>query len=231
MSYTDISLSQLQLTAVCRFGGDLASGNTASATVSSEQTLLERVKAGIAGVGKSFMIDTWLARQTPAKVLPILHKVIEAAKDEFADAVANGGGIYAVGYCIGGRFLLQLGGEHTDESQTQPKDDEEEQAVPVTKGPYIKAGAVAHAAQVTPSDLATLKVPTLLICVENDPLFPAEVRESGVEALEKARIEHELKVYPEVPHGFAVVGDYVDPQIKLAQQQAYAQMLGWLQAH
>jgi dienelactone hydrolase len=193
--------------------------------------LLERVKAGIADVGKSFMIDTWLARQTPEKVLPILHKVIEAAKDEFADAIANGGGIYAVGYCVGARYLLLLGGEHEDHNATQAKDDEEEQAVPPPKGPYIKVGAIAHAAQVTPKDLASLKIPTLMICVENDPLFPAEVRQDGVETLEKGGIEHEVKVYPEVPHGFAVVGEYADPQIKEAQQQAYSQMLGWLHSH
>lgn len=42
-----------------------------------------------AETSKSFMIDMWLARQTPEKVLPIIHKVIEAAKAEFADAVAK----------------------------------------------------------------------------------------------------------------------------------------------
>jgi len=219
------------LTGNHRFGGDLAPGNKASTVATAELSLLERVKAGIADVGKSFMIDTWLARQTPEKVLPILHKVIEAAKDEFADAIANGGGIYAVGYCVGARYLLLLGGADDDETQDQSNYDEEEQAVPAPKGPYIKAGAIAHAAQVAPMDLANLKVPTLLICVENDPLFPSEIRQGGVEALEKGNIKHELKVYPEVPHGFAVVGEYADPKIKEAQQQAYTQMLGWLQAH
>jgi len=44
-------------------------------------------------------------------------------------------------------------------------------------------------------------------------------------------VEHEVKIYPGVPHGFAVLGDYEDPKIKEAQQQAFGEMLGWLQAH
>jgi dienelactone hydrolase len=49
--------------------------------------------------------------------------------------------------------------------------------------------------------------------------------------LAKAGVEHEVKVDPGGPHGFAVRGDYADSKIKDAQQQAFAEMLGWLQAH
>jgi dienelactone hydrolase len=176
----------------------------------------------------------WLARHTPEKVLPILHKVIEAAKEEFADAISNGGGIYALGYCFGARYALILAGENNDGEyfgQTAPKSDEEEQAVPAKRSPIVKAAAVAHGTQITPDDISNVKVPVAIICVENDPLFPDEVRQAGTEALAKAGIEHEVKVYPEVPHGFAVLGDYNDPKIKEAQQSAFGQMLGWLQGH
>jgi dienelactone hydrolase len=96
-----------------------------------------------AETAKSFMIDMWLARHTAEKVLPVLNKVIEGAKEEFADAVANGGGVYAVGYCFGGKYVLLLAGEHPDTvawGQT-PKDEEEGV---VKHGPTIKAGALAH---------------------------------------------------------------------------------------
>lgn len=43
--------------------------------------------------------------------MPILQRVIAAAKEEFADSVAYGGGIYAVGYCFGGKYVLLLGAE------------------------------------------------------------------------------------------------------------------------
>ncbi len=89
------------------------------------------------------MIDMWLARQTPEKVLPLLHKVIESAKEEFADAVANGGGIYAVGYCFGGRYVLVLAGEQPDTVMWGQAVKDEEAGV-VKSGPLIKAGALAH---------------------------------------------------------------------------------------
>jgi len=144
----------------------------------------------------------WLARHTPEKVLPRLLKVIESAKEEFADAIANGGGIYAVGYCVGAKYTLLLAGEHIDSSfwPESMAGDVKEQGV-VKQGPLIKAGAIAHAAQVTPDDIAAVKAPVFLICVENDPLFPHEVLQAGIESLEKNQVVHEVKIYPEVPHG------------------------------
>lgn len=98
---------------------------------------------GFADTAKSFLLDMWLARQTPEKVLPLLHKVIEGAKEEFADAVSNGGGVYAVGYCFGGKYVLLLGSELPDTiAQGQATVDEEKGVV--KSGPQIKAGAIAH---------------------------------------------------------------------------------------
>lgn len=84
----------------------------------------------------------WLARQTPEKVLPVLRKVIAGAKEEFADAVANGGGVYAVGYCFGGKYVLLLGSELPDFGHRRAIQDEERDAT--LSAPLIKAGAVAH---------------------------------------------------------------------------------------
>jgi len=44
-------------------------------------------------------------------------------------------------------------------------------------------------------------------------------------------IDHEVKVYTGVPHGFAVVGEYENPKIQEAQKSAFEQMVGWLKAH
>jgi dienelactone hydrolase len=175
----------------------------------------------------------WLARHTPEKVLPLLHRVVAAARDEYADAVAAAGGIYAVGYCFGARYALMLGAPQRAEEDPAAGGEDVEAAAgkPADGPPLVKAAAVAHGTQIALADLAGLAVPTCLICVENDPLFPDEVRVAGVEALEKAGVEHEVKVYPEVPHGFAVYGDYEDAAIREAQRTAYGQMLGWIQSH
>ena len=76
-----------------------------------------------------------------------------------------------------------------------------------------------------------MKVPTSVVAVEGDPLFPDEVRDAGKKDMEERGLEHELDVYPGVPHGFAVTGNYEDQKIAEAQKKAFTQMLGWLKAH
>lgn len=203
-----------------------------SATYQEEKdpSLIEQVKLRAAETAKSFLIDMWLARQTPEKVLPIIHKVIDAAKDEFADAVANGGGIYSVGYCFGGRMTLLLAGEKPDTVAWGQQVKDEEAGV-VKKGPYIKAGAIAHATLVSKEDFEGTKSPLAFICVENDQLFDEEVREYGEKYLKEHNVESEFKTYLGVPHGFGVVGEYEDAKIKAAQVEAFDQMLAWLKAH
>ncbi|PNY24817.1 Protein AIM2 [Tolypocladium capitatum] len=206
------------------FAGDTAPAATAIADDST--SLLEQVKLKAVEVTKSFMIDMWLARVTADKVMPVLHRVIDAAREQYADAVKQGDGIYAVGYCVGGRFVLLLAKDAQEEQQGG-----DEESGMVKKGPYIKAGAVAHAASVIPDDFKNLKVPLSLVCVEDDPLFPNAVRSAGEDAMSGANLEHEVQVYPGVPHGFAVVGAYPDSYIGDAQATAYEQMLKWIQSH
>lgn len=195
-----------------------------------DPSIIEQIKMRAAETAKSFLIDMWLARQTPEKVLPILHKVMDAAKDEFADAVANGGGIYSVGYCFGGRMTLLLAGEKPDTVMWGQQVKDEEAGV-VKKGPYIKAGAIAHATLVTREDFEGTKSPLAFICVENDQLFADEIKEHGEKHLKENNIECEFKTYSGVPHGFGVVGEYEDAKIKVAQAEAFDQMLAWLDSH
>ncbi|PFH60252.1 hypothetical protein XA68_11239 [Ophiocordyceps unilateralis] len=200
---------------------DLFDGDTApvaTAITDDSASLLDRFKIKAVEVTKSFMIDMWLARITPDKVMPVLHRVIDAARERFADSVNGGGGIYAVGYCVGARFVLLLSREIRDRYAA-------------SRGPHIKAGAIAHPASVVPDDFRHIKVPLSWVCIEDDPLFPDEVRSAGEKALSDANLEHEVKVYPGVPHGFAVVGAYADASIDDAQATAYDQMLNWIQEH
>ncbi|KAI9810390.1 MAG: hypothetical protein M1827_006276 [Pycnora praestabilis] len=199
-----------------QFAGDPApnSSTNPNATHETNPSLIEQVKFRAAETAKSFMIDMWLARQTPEKVLPLLHKVIEAAKEEFADAVASGGGVYAVGYCFGGKYVLVLGGEHPDTVMWGQAAKDEEQGV-VKSGPLIKAGAVAHATSVTKDDIESLKAPITMACVENDQLFPDEIREEGRKYLNTNKIVHQIEIYNDVPHGEPPVAPHEEPLLKL----------------
>jgi dienelactone hydrolase len=146
-----------------QFKGDAAPNSKAMAFSAEEAqgsssisgpSILEQVKLRAVETAKSFMVDMWLARQTPEKVLPILTKVLETARDEYADAVAHGEGIYAVGYCFGGKYVVMLAGEHDNNGDGGG-----------TATIQIKAGAVAHATLVTREDLAAVRAPLTLVCV------------------------------------------------------------------
>ena len=219
----------------CGFGGDPAPSTTTTTTsASAEQhpSIIEQIKLGVAGVAKSFTIDMWLARHTPEKVLPILHRVITSVKEEFADAVANGGGIYAVGYCFGAKYVLLLGSDlHQDVAQGQRAPESEAEEGMVKQGPQIKCGAIAHGTQISKEDMAGAEVAMCVVAVEDDPMFPDRVRNEGLEAMKAKGLKHEFKVYTDVPHGFAVLGDYADQTIVEKQGEAFQQMLGWLKGH
>ncbi|OAA68119.1 dienelactone hydrolase family protein [Niveomyces insectorum RCEF 264] len=220
---------------------------TAGDAGQSSSSFLDLFKTKAVETVKSFLIDMWLARHTEAKVLPILRHVLEASRDEFADAVSSGDGVYAVGYCFGGRYVLLLAGDNLDgtaapapavaaagATNTAVVDEDVEATAgtkPLGPGPWIKAGALAHATLVSPDDFQGLQAPISMVCVENDPMFPDAVRTAGEDYLSKHHVEHEVQVYPGVPHGFAVVGDYAEETIKTAQATAFEQMLSWLNAH
>ncbi|EMC96020.1 hypothetical protein BAUCODRAFT_34785 [Baudoinia panamericana UAMH 10762] len=215
-----------------QFGGDAAPTTTTSVAADENPSLIEQVKLGMATVAKSFTIDMWLARHTPEKVLPILMKVLDAVKEEFADAVANGDGIYAVGYCFGAKYVLLLGAElHRDVAAGQRAPEAEAEEGMVKQGPRIKCGAIAHGTLIGKEDLEGVSVPMCVVAVKDDPLFLDHVRDEGKKAMESKGLKHEVRVYEGVPHGFAVLGDYADAKIVEAQKEAFGQMLAWLKGH
>lgn len=191
------------------FGGETAPGGKEAYVADNSVSLLEQVKLKAVEIAKSFLIDMWLARVTEAKIMPILHKVIEAAHEEYADAIKHGEGIYAVGYCVGGRYVLLL-------AKGTQEDGNDEEAGMMKAGPYIKAGALAHAASVTPDDFKNLQAPLSLVCVENDALFTDEVRKAGEDLMTQDNVEHEVQVYPGVPHG--ELGPYIHQRVMSAEQ-------------
>jgi dienelactone hydrolase len=127
--------------------------------------------------------------------------VLDTAKDEYADAVAYGGGIYGAGYCFGAKYIIMLAGVHPDSVLYGQADSKDEEGGMANKGPLLKAGVIAHGTQVTKSDVCAVQSPLLMICVENDQLFPAEILEQGRQHMEANAVAHDIKIYPGVPHG------------------------------
>ena len=186
--------------------GSAEGGTTADGL---QRFTLDSVLRGMMEVSRKFQVDMWLARHTERHIMPILHRVMRVVRDEYADAVTYGGGVYAVGYCVGGRYVLLLGAEKQDPLWTgagadaAAVADAESVATPANDGTgsLIKAGAVAHVAQAMASDFATLATPVSFVCVENDPLFSQELRVAAEETMAVRELEHQVAVYPGVPHG------------------------------
>ncbi len=218
-----------------QFSGDPApktATTTTEADSTHEASIIERVKLGVAETAKAFTIDMWLAKHTPEKVLPILQKVLAGAREEFADAVANGGGICGAGYCFGGKYILLLCGSHpATVLHGQKQAGAAEEKGEVRSEPELKAGVIAHGTLVTKEDIEAIKAPVAMACVAQDTLFPDDVREQGRASLELNAVEHEIKVFNGVPHGFAVVGDYADQNIEEKQKEAFEMMCDWLEKH
>lgn len=193
---------------------------------SADSSWIDTLKLKAAETAKSFMLDMWLARHTEETVMPVVRGILEKATEEFGDAAEYGEGVYAVGYCFGGRYVLLLAGQEKDRGLEKEAKEEH-----VIKGPEIRCGVVAHGTLIGREDIKGVKSPVQLICVRNDPLFPEEVLENGRKYLEEGKVEHEIEVYEGCPHGFAVVGEYESQTIKEAQSKAFEGMVRWLDAH
>ena len=164
----------------------------------------------------------------------MLHKVLASAREEFADAVANGEGVYAVGYCFGAKYVLLLASEVDEDvavgQREQSAESRAEEGM-VKRGVAIRAGVLAHGTLIGREDFKDVKSPVGMVCLEGDGLFPDEVRDYGVKELKQRGVEVQDWIHPGVPHGFAVLGDYEDTKIQEAQKKAFEQMLGFLKAH
>jgi len=189
------------------FNGDPAPNAANVATETEEQfSLLDQIKMRAVEGVKGFMIDMWLARHTPENTIPIIENALKAIKEQYGDKeYRTSHGIHVVGYCFGGKYALRLA---------------------ATEG--VSATAVAHGTMISREDFVGVKSPVTFACVENDPLFPDEVREEGLKLLQEKGIEHELKVYKGVPHGFAVYGSYPDQHIKSSQEEVYNQFVEFI---
>ena len=211
------------------FAGDPAPNSKPEETAPDPNaSWLDKVKLKVGETAKSFMLDMWLARHTPEGVMPVLRAVLGQAREEFADAVAHGDGVYAVGYCFGGKYVLSLAGDGVVGDVAGQ--GEEEQGI-VRRGPEVKAGICAHGTLVGREDLRGVKSPVQIVCVEEDPLFPGDVLEEGKRWMSENGVDYEVEVYEGVPHGFAVVGEYESKGIMDAQARAFDGMVRWLGAH
>ncbi|KAF9013559.1 dienelactone hydrolase [Hymenopellis radicata] len=124
-------------------------------------------------------------------------------------------GLWATGYCFGGRYVFDLAFDGV-----------------------VKVGTTAHPSMLTfPDDfekyVSTASAPLQINSCEFDEYFPPAIQAKGDEIFANAKFApgYERLYYEGCTHGFAVRGDISDPKIKAAKEGAFNASVQWLKKY
>jgi len=111
---------------------------------------------------------------------------------------------YAVGYCFGAPFSLELA--TTDK---------------------IVAAAFAHPASLNEDHFSKITKPLLLSCAETDFTFPKESRRRAEDILEEVKATYYLQLFSGVSHGFGTRGDPEVENSRWAKEKSARDIIEW----
>ncbi|KAL6620220.1 hypothetical protein ACP70R_035359 [Stipagrostis hirtigluma subsp. patula] len=144
----------------------------------------------------------WLKTHSPADAAEKVRPLVAALK---VKRMAVGVG----GYCWGAKVAVEL-----------------------AKTGEIQAVVISHPALVTVDDMKDIKCPIAVLGGEYDSLSPPKLVHQFERALEQnERIDHFVKIFPRVPHGFACRYDSSDPFAVKTADEARADMISWFRKH
>ncbi|GJM88523.1 hypothetical protein PR202_ga04595 [Eleusine coracana subsp. coracana] len=117
--------------------------------------------------------------------------------------------VAVAGYCWGGKVAVEL-----------------------AKSGEIQAVVIAHPALVTVDDIKEVKCPIEVLGGELDTLSPPKLVHQFESALDEMKgIDHLVKIFPRVPHGFACRYNSSDPFAVKTAEEARRDMLSWFDKH
>ncbi|KAJ3088309.1 hypothetical protein HK102_009051 [Quaeritorhiza haematococci] len=151
-----------------------------------------------------------------AKVLPVMDSVLQDLRDRFK---IESSAVGTLGYCWGGRFVVKLAGSVDGAT------------------PKVRCFVATHPSKIeVPKDVEVVATPSLFLCADKDPVFPASARQAAENIL-KAKMEAnpalptEFVMYPNLMHGFAVRGNSGDPTVVEAANDTVKRMLTFFKSH
>ncbi|CAN6674410.1 hypothetical protein TRVA0_053S00298 [Trichomonascus vanleenenianus] len=187
----------------------------------ADVSLLDRVKASLVGGIKGFMEEMWLARHTFEKTYPLLVSAVAEIVDVYKPRK-----VAVIGYSFGGRYVLPLlEGQENDEWSS----DED----------LICVGAAIHPSLIKAADFNVVKKPLFLVAPHNDEMLPDSLVQAGISNLQSRNIEFQKMFFggeggddePQLPHGFAVPGDYSYEEVGDRPQQVMNVVSNWILEH
>ncbi|CAM0145217.1 unnamed protein product [Urochloa decumbens] len=146
--------------------------------------------------------EEWIKTHSPADAAETVKPFIAALKKE-GKTVGLGG------YCWGSKVAVEL-----------------------AKTTEIQAVVISHPSRVTVDDMKEIKCPIEVLGGEFDAISPPKLVRQLELALEQNKaIDHFVKIFPRVPHGFACRYDSSDPFAVETAEAARKDMISWFSKH
>ncbi|PWA64580.1 alpha/beta-Hydrolases superfamily protein [Artemisia annua] len=143
-------------------------------------------------------IQDWLKNHAPVEAVGFAKAVIQALKEKGISKVA------AAGFCWGAKVVVEL-----------------------AKSADIQVAALLHPSFVSLDDVKGVKVPTGILGAEIDKMSPPELVKEFEAALKANQIEHFVKIYPGVSHGWTVRYNDEEEAVVKCAFEAHQDLVNW----
>ncbi|CZR69520.1 related to dienelactone hydrolase [Phialocephala subalpina] len=95
-------------------------------------------------------------------------------------------------------------------------------------GDGVTAGAFGHPAFLKEHHFLNLKKPLFLSCSETDHTFDTKSRRRALDLLHNGNTPHQLQLFANVEHGFALRGNMENPYERYVKEQSLRGIIEWL---
>ncbi|KAJ5923373.1 hypothetical protein N7454_008618 [Penicillium verhagenii] len=173
-----------------------------------------------------FKIMNWVTKHSPAETDPIISAVVKEMRDTMGCERIGG-----AGYCFGGKYVCRY-----------------------LRPGLLDVGFIAHPTMLEGDELSAIEAPlsiaaageivfsfryfsniiswsaTLVLMrflIVRDFVFVTTKRHECEVILDKLEVPHQINLFSEVEHGFAVRSDLSKPRQAFAKKQAFDQAVAW----
>ncbi|KAJ5537350.1 hypothetical protein N7513_010536 [Penicillium frequentans] len=146
-----------------------------------------------------FNIMDWVKNHSPIQTEPIINTVLKEMRENLGCQRIGG-----VGYCFGGKYACRY-----------------------LRPGQLDVGYIAHPTMLEGEELRGIEGPLSIAAAVRDFVFVAAKRHESEEILDKLEVPHQINLFSEVEHGFAVRCDLSKPRQKFAKEQAFNQAVAW----
>ncbi|KAJ5525415.1 hypothetical protein N7494_012065 [Penicillium frequentans] len=148
---------------------------------------------------EGFNIMDWVKNHSPVQTEPIINTVLKEMRENLGCQRIGG-----VGYCFGGKYVCRY-----------------------LRPGQLDVGYIAHPTMLEGEELRGIQGPLSIVAAVRDFVFVTAKRHESEEILDKLEVPHQINLFSEVEHGFAVRCDLSKPRQKFAKEQAFNQAVAW----